>query len=110
MVQKLSFIYLTGISLVIIFLMLFLISLIILRFLIPGVGLLLLFSKKRKSHVCLRFQTLFLCNICFKFIVKILAYYLRSVIHKLVSPEQNGFLQEHCAYDNIIAAQEISIV
>lgn len=47
-------------------------------------------------------------NICYKVISKILTNRLKYVIHKLVGPEQNGFIPERGASNNIIAAREIA--
>lgn len=45
---------------------------------------------------------------CYKIIFKTLPERLKSVIPKLISPEQAGFLFGRFTFDNILAAQEVA--
>lgn len=67
-----------------------------------------LLLKKDNAMLVSDFRPIFLCNVYYKVIAKILANHLRNVISNLVGPEQNGFISRCGTYDNIIAAQEIA--
>lgn len=69
-----------------------------------GQTLVVLIPKKDNPFLTSDFRPISLYNVCYKIVTKILANRLRSVILKIVGPEQNGFLPGRGTYDNIIAA------
>lgn len=54
------------------------------------------------------FRPIFLCNVCYKLISKILAERLKKVLPKLIGNEQTIFLAGRSTFDNIIAVQEMA--
>lgn len=54
------------------------------------------------------FRPISLNNVFYKIITKILTNRLKSVIHNLVRPKQNGFLTGRSTFDNILAVQEFA--
>lgn len=66
-----------------------------------------LILKKDNPLTISDFRPISLCNVCYKVIAKLLANRLRLVMN-LVDIEQNGFISGCGAYDNTIAAQEIT--
>ncbi|KAI5658352.1 hypothetical protein M9H77_27145 [Catharanthus roseus] len=47
-------------------------------------------SKQSGTHSC----PIFLCNMCYKIITKILASYLKSILDRIILPSQNAFFLE----------------
>ena len=62
---------------------------------------------KEKSHNSLdRSNPISLCNISYKILSKILASRLKSIMGRLISNSQGGFVAERQILDNIIIVQE----
>ncbi|XP_039138822.1 uncharacterized protein LOC120276159 [Dioscorea cayenensis subsp. rotundata] len=66
-----------------------------------------LIPKKDNPSSVSDYRPISLCNVCYKVISKILANRLKLVLPKLIGREQVGFVVGRCAFDNIIALQEV---
>jgi hypothetical protein len=53
-----------------------------------------------------RFRPISLCNVSYKLITKVIANRIKPLLHKLISPNQSGFVQKRQMIDNIILVQE----
>jgi hypothetical protein len=53
-----------------------------------------------------RFRPISLCNVSYKLITKIIANRIKPLLHKLISPNQSGFVEKRQMIDNIILVQE----
>lgn len=53
------------------------------------------------------FRPIFLCNISYKILTKIIASRLNGILDALISPNQGGFVQNMNILDNIILVQEV---
>jgi hypothetical protein len=53
-----------------------------------------------------RFRPISLCNVSYKIIAKIIANRIKPLLHKLISPNQSGFMEKRQMIDNIILVQE----
>jgi len=53
-----------------------------------------------------RFRPISLCNVSYKLITKVIANRIKPLLHKLISPNQSGFVEKRQMIDNIILVQE----
>lgn len=67
----------------------------------------ILIPKKDYPNRVKDFRPISLCNVYYKLVTKILTNRLKTIMHKIIRPEQNDFLLGKSSFDNIIAAQEI---
>ncbi|VFQ97942.1 unnamed protein product [Cuscuta campestris] len=66
-----------------------------------------LLPKKSNPVTFADFRPISLCNYCKKIITKIMVVRLASVLPRLLSPHQSGFVAGHSITDNILLAQEM---
>lgn len=61
---------------------------------------------KERNVVSLRFKPISLYNVLYKIMPKINANILQGVLHKLISPNQGGFVAKRQIWDNIVLVEE----
>lgn len=64
-------------------------------------------KKKEVSESLANYRPIFLCNVTYKLITKIIARRIRILLDRLISHYQGAFVLRHLIIDNIIIAQEI---
>ena len=67
-----------------------------------------LISQSKSLRTVTEYRPIFLCNVSYITISKILANKFNMVIHKLVNPKQNDFSADKYTKDNIIAIDELA--
>jgi hypothetical protein len=65
-----------------------------------------LIPKDSNPSTFSRFRPISLCNVSYKFITKVIANRIKPLLHKLISPNQSGFVEKRQMIDNIILIQE----
>jgi hypothetical protein len=65
-----------------------------------------LISKERNPSSVARFRPISLFNVSYKIMDKIIPNRLWLVLHKLISPNQGGFVEKRQIRDNIVMVQE----
>ena len=66
-----------------------------------------LIPKSKNPKSTNHFRPISLCNVCYKFIAKILANRVKQLLNKIISPLQGVFAPGRLINDNIILAHEI---
>ena len=66
-----------------------------------------LIPKKDDPESFSEFRPISLCNVCYKFIAKIMANRLGTILPKLVSPEQGAFVSGRLIHENVALTQEL---
>lgn len=69
----------------------------------------LLITKNASSKRDFDYKSISLYNVCYIVISKLLSNSLKFVIHKLLGPEESGFLASRSIVDNILALQEVAL-
>lgn len=71
---------------------------------------LVLIPKKTYNEYPSNYQLIVLCNVLYKVISKILANWIKSILHRLISPKQNVFVGSRQITDNVIIAKELFFI
>ena len=66
-----------------------------------------LIPKKEETRVFADLRPISLCNVCYKFVAKIIANRLGRLLPKLISPEQGAFVSGRLIHENIAITQEL---
>lgn len=66
-----------------------------------------LVPKKEKPSNFSEFKPISLCNVCYKFIAKILANRMAKLLPKLISPEQGAIVSSRLIHENVSLTQEL---
>lgn len=68
-----------------------------------------LVPKNQAPEGIKHYRPISLCNVNYKIILKILSFRLKSVLHKLVSSNQNAFVPHRHIQDNLILVHELML-
>ncbi|VFQ90741.1 unnamed protein product [Cuscuta campestris] len=67
----------------------------------------ILIPKKENSQFCEDYRPICLSNFCCKIFSKILSQRLSSILPRLISPEQGGFVKGRVIHDQVLLTQEL---